>query len=232
MGNIDLTPGRIESAFALIENTISNVIASGATPIALGGDGSISYPMVRAASKHHQDLVLLHFDAHTDTTVPTNDSPHNAGTQFYRAASEKLIDASRSFHIGIRGTTYAQGGLARTTGLGYRVIPMTELLERGQGQVLAEVKETVGDRPVYLCWDMDVFDPSCAPGVCAPSWGGLSAREGIGLARMLAGLNIVFIDVNTVSPNHDVNGITAFLAAALVYEFMVVLCKNCGLHES
>jgi agmatinase len=86
--------------------------------------------------------------------------------------------------------------------------------------------EKLKDRPVYLCFDMDVFDPSCAPGVATPSWGGLSAREGIELLRGLAGLDIIAVDVNTVSPPHDVQNLTAFLAAQIIYESLVLLCQK------
>ena len=79
--------------------------------------------------------------------------------------------------------------------------------------------QRIGQRPVYLCFDMDIFDPSCAPGVCTPEWGGLSPKEGLGLLRQLAGLNFVAFDVNTVSPPQDVQGATAFLAATVMQEF-------------
>ena len=96
-------------------------------------------------------------------------------------------------------------------------------------QRMAEFRDKVGKRPVYLCFDMDVFDPSCAPGVCTPSWGGLSAREGIDLLRCLTDLNIVAVDVNTVSPPQDVNGMAAHLCAHVIYESLVLLSRQMGL---
>jgi len=93
-------------------------------------------------------------------------------------------------------------------------------------EVLAELRERLKGRPVYLCFDMDVFDPSCAPGVATPSWGGLSAREGIEFLRGLVGLDIIAVDVNTVSPPHDVQNMTAFLAAQVIYESLVLLCQK------
>ena len=88
---------------------------------------------------------------------------------------------------------------------------MRELMRRGIEDVLKELHEALAGRPIYLCWDMDVFDPSCAPGVASPSWGGFSAREGIEFMRGLAGLDIVAFDVNTVSPPHDGDNMTAFV---------------------
>ncbi len=90
--------------------------------------------------------------------------------------------------------------------------------------VIAAVRESIGDRPVYLCWDMDFFDPSCAPGVCDPTWGGVSAREGLGILQSLAGMNIVACDVNTVSPPHDAAGMTALLAATVMLLCLHLVC--------
>ena len=106
---------------------------------------------------------------------------------------------------------------------GYQLIDGDELFGRGLDNVLVQLHERLQGRPVYLCFDMDFFDPSCAPGVCTPAWGGASAREGLALLRGLAGLNFVAFDVNTVSPPHDVGGMTAFLAATVTYEILLLV---------
>jgi agmatinase len=102
--------------------------------------------------------------------------------------------------------------------VGYTILPYEDF-DRDQLAALADIKRRIGQRPVYLCFDMDIFDPSCAPGVCTPEWGGLSPKEGLALLRQLAGLNFVAFDVNTVSPPQDVQGATAFLAATVMQEF-------------
>ena len=144
-------------------------------------------------------------------------------------AEEGLVDPEFSWHVGIRSTTYAQGVVPRALSLGYKVVSLDELIRGGFAQRMAEFRDKVGKRPVYLCFDMDVFDPSCAPGVCTPSWGGLSAREGIDLLRCLGDLNIVAVDVNTVSPPQDVNGMAAHLCAHVIYETLVLLCRQMGM---
>lgn len=227
-GDVRVIPSRMEESFESIEEAVDQLFKAKTVPITMGGDGSVSYPIMRAAGKHYADLAVIHLDSHTDTTPPTADSPHNAGTQFYRAATEKHIDPKATYHIGLRGTTMLPGGFERTEGLGYNLIPLNDLLARGIDNTFQEIKEALQGRPVYICWDMDVFDPSCAPGVAAPSWGGLSAREGLQILRSLTDLNIVAFDVNTVSPNHDQGGMTAFLAAALIYEVQVLLCRQLG----
>ncbi len=192
-GNVKLTPSKIVDAFERTEQAVDRIVAAGAVPVTIGGDGSVTVPVARAV------------------------------------AEEGLVDPEFSWHVGIRSTTYAQGVVPRAMSLGYKIVSLDELVRGGFAQRMAEFRDKVGKRPVYLCFDMDVFDPSCAPGVCTPSWGGLSAREGIDLLRCLTDLNIVAVDVNTVSPPQDVNGMAAHLCAHVIYETLVLLSRQMGL---
>src|SRR3546814_5369037 len=106
--------------------------------------------------------------------------------------------------------------LFRSCILGYEVVTGTELCGRGICETAADIRRRMAGRPVYLCFDMDFFDPSCAPGVCAPTWGGATAREGLTLLEGLSGLDFVAFDVNTVSPPHDIGGMTAYLAGTVI----------------
>lgn len=222
-GNVVLTPGRIDDAFPRIEAAAASVLQAGAIPVGIGGDGSVSLPLMRAAASHHPGLVALHIDSHTDAYPYTPDDRYNAATQFTHAAEEGAVDAASSWHVGVRGFTYCAGVLDHAATLGFRVVTLDDLLRRGFAQALTEFRDVAAGRPVYLCWDMDVFDPSVTPGVATPTWGGLSAREGIDLMRTLAGLNIVAMDFNTVSPPHDVNGMAAHLCAHMIMEAMMLL---------
>ena len=111
---------------------------------------------------------------------------------------------------------------------GYQLIDGEALTSRGITDVLAELHDRLAGRPVYLCFDMDFFDPSCAPGVCTPTFGGASAREGLSLLSGLRGLDIVAVDVNTVSPPHDVGGMTAFLAATVMLYGLALIADQNG----
>jgi agmatinase len=228
-GDVALTSGRPNDAFPRIEIAAGTILDVGAVPIGIGGDGSVSLPLMRAAGRRHKSLVALHIDSHTDAYPYTEDERYTAASQFTHAAEEGAIDASSSWHVGIRGFTYTAGVLPRARGLGFRVVTAEDLLRRGFAQAMTEFRDSVGGRPIYLCWDMDVFDPSVAPGVCTPTWGGLSAREGIELMRTLQGLNIVAMDFNTVSPPQDVNDVTAHLCAHMMMEAMVLLAHQFGL---
>src|SRR5918994_3634244 len=222
-GDVALTPSRIEDAFARIEEAAWRILSADAVPIGFGGDGSISVPLVRAASRKWPELAVLHVDSHTDCHPVNPDFPYDAASQFSHTALEQRISPSASYHVGIRGSTYRPGVMDHTRSLGYNVITMREYMRRGEADVLSELHNGLQGRPVYLSWDMDSFDVSVAPGVCTPTWGGFTAREGLQLLRGLDGLNIVAIDINTVSPPHDVNGLAAHLATQIAFECMLLL---------
>jgi agmatinase len=222
-GDAAVTPGRIEPAFERIEEAAFRIVAAGAVPIGLGGDGSVSLPLIRAAARRWPNLAVLHVDSHTDAYPYETSEPYTAATQFTHAALEQRIAPSASYHVGLRGSTYCAGAYDHTRSLGYNLITMREFMRRGRDDVLEELHERLAHRPLYLSWDMDVFDPAVAPGVCSPTWGGFTAREGIDFLRGLGGMNIVAVDINTVSPPHDVNGMAAFLAAHIGYECLLLL---------
>lgn len=220
IGDADVTAAEVTDAQGVIERTMTRLLEAGVTPLVLGGDGAIALPQMRALHRRYPDLVVLHIDAHTDAYP---DPGYTTATSFSRAAEEGVVDPTRSVHLGIRGSTYRPDVIGATRQLGYHVITTDELFAGGIARTAAGVKEIIGSRPVYACFDMDFYDPSCAPGVCTPTWGGASAREGFQLIRALAGLDIVAVDVNTVSPPHDVGGMTALLAAATLFEFIRLL---------
>jgi agmatinase len=229
-GNIQLTPSRIESSYAAIESAMDNVLGSGARPVSFGGDGAVTLPQMRAAARQYNDLSVVHIDAHTDTFPgdDTQEGRHTTATTFYRAAEESLVEPQSSVHAGIRGPTTVPDGLSHSKFLGYHLIGMDELKSDGTEAVQKKIRSIVKDRPVYLCVDMDFFDPSCAPGVCAPTWGGPDAYSGLKLISGLRGIDIVAADINTVSPPHDVGGMTALLAATVAFEILALVYKLTG----
>ena len=228
LGVVDVTPGQVEEAFDRIAAEVAAILEAGAIPVTIGGDGAVTLPQLREAHRRHPDLVLVHFDAHTDAYDLFEPQRFNNANSFVHAAREGLVDVGRSFHVGIRDTDLAgrSGVIGFAEELGYRVRAMRAVRERGIAEVLAEIREAVGSRPVYLCWDMDVFDPSVAPGVVTPAWGGLSTAEGLELLRGVASLEVVVFDVNTVSPQHDVAGQTGSLAAHVILEFLAAVVER------
>ena len=228
-GNVDVISSVIGESFERIESAVSEIVGAGAVPITMGGDGAVTLPQLRALHAHYPDLVVLHIDAHTDTFPGNGDALHhryNTATTFTRAAEEGVIDTENSIHLGPRGTLTQPNVFEHTRKYGYELIDGCELYSRGFEDIVAHIHDRLNGRQVYLCFDMDFFDPSCAPGVCTPTWGGASAREGLTLLQGLAGLNFVAVDVNTVSPPHDVGGMTAFLAGTVMLECMALVCQN------
>ncbi|WP_342643860.1 arginase family protein [Rhodoligotrophos ferricapiens] len=221
-GNVQVFPSSVRESFAAIEEMVTEIASRGVIPVTMGGDGAVTLPQLRAIHRQHPDLVVLHIDAHTDTFPEDGIDRirYSTATTFTRAAEEGLVQTAHSLHVGTRGPTYRQDAWAHASSLGYRVIPDYLMRKRGMDDVVAEIHDMLAGRPVYLCFDMDIFDPSCAPGVCTPTWGGLTAYEGLSLIRALRGLNFVAYDVNTVSPPHDPGGMTAFLAASCMREFL------------
>jgi agmatinase len=221
-GNVAVQPGRIEPSFTAMTAAIQAIAAAGAIPVSLGGDGAVALPEMRGLQAVYPDLVTVHLDSHTDAYPGDG---HTNGTPFLRAAEEKIIDASASYHIGMRGNASAPSVFTLARDLGYSVIPQRELLHSGIETVFDGVRAKIRQRPVYLCWDMDFFDPSCAPGVCTPTPGGVTAREGLAIIEQCHGLNIVGVSINTVSPPHDPGGVTALLAANVALNFLNLLAR-------
>jgi len=223
LGDALTYPGELERSYEAMEAAMDAALVNHALPITFGGDGSIALPQMRSLNRLYPGLVVLHLDAHTDA-YPLEG--YSNATPFARAFDEGVIDAGHSFHVGTRRAHGIPGIYNYGRQLGYRIIPMDELVDRGIDDVFIDIKKTIEDRPVYLCFDMDFFDPAVAPGVCTPAWGGASAREGIQALKSCAGLNIVGMDINTISPPHDCNGMSAMLAATLAYEFLLMMASG------
>jgi agmatinase len=222
-GDLDLTPGDIEDAHARIEAGAGAILAAGSIPLTLGGDGAVTLPALRATAAAHPGLVVLHVDAHTDAYDGFTPLPYNNANPFAHAATEGLVDAHASFQVGIRSTDDPHD---RAAELGYALISADEIAERGARAVAGQLHDALRGRPLYVCWDLDSFDPSVAPGVVTPAWGGLTVREGLTLARALTGLEIVALDVNALSPPHDIGGQTGALAAHVCVELLLAIARG------
>ena len=225
-GNVKLALDDLAAAFDAIERAMGELLDGGCAPLTLGGDGAVSLPQMRSLCKHHGEVAVLHFDAHTDAwKLKSNDHYDNA-TQFTHAVNEGLIDVPNSIHVGIRGPVNAERAIAYARGLGYEIIPYTVLREWGEQRLLEHLHERLAGRKVYLCFDMDFFDPSIAPGVATPTPGGAVAAEGLALLAGLKGLDVIAADINTVTPMHDPGGVTASLAASVATQCLSLLAAR------
>ncbi|HKM72927.1 MAG TPA: arginase family protein [Stellaceae bacterium] len=230
-GNVRVRSSFVAEAFENIEAAVWEIAGFGVVPVTMGGDGAVTLPQLRALHRRHSDLVVLHIDAHTDTYPDDGESKFTSGTTFTRAAEEGVVDARNSIHLGARGPVALPGLFEYARNWGYELIPGVELDSLGIPAAVAHIRRRLAGRPIYLCFDMDVFDPSVAPGVATPTWGGLGAKEGLALLDGLAGLDFVAFDVNTVSPPHDIAGMTAFLAGTVILKCLQLACVRLELER-
>ncbi|HOU40403.1 MAG TPA: agmatinase [Promineifilum sp.] len=227
-GDVAIEMASIDKTMANITAEVGAVLAQGPMVVALGGDHSISLPLLRAQAAaarnggHAGPLALVHFDAHTD--VEPGDYEH--GTVFRHAVEEGLIDPAATIQVGIRGSLYFPDDLHVARQLGIRVLTIDECFEMGIPAVVAAIRETVGARRTYVTLDIDAADPAFAPGTGTPEPGGFSSYQMLQLMRGLKGLNLVGMDLVEVSPPYDHADITALLAANLVFEYLCLIALN------
>ncbi len=213
----------LEDAHADIERAFRGWKAAGIRVVGVGGDHSMSLPILRALADNGQPLALVHIDAHCDTGDANMGSRFHHGAPFSRAVEEGLIDPKRTVQVGIRGTTASHDYWQFSYDSGMRVMLIEEVYELGIKATIAEMRRVAGDGPCYLTFDIDSIDPAFAPGTGTPEVGGLTSLEALMLVRGLCGLNIAGADLVEVSPPFDQTGNTAHLAANLLFEILCVM---------
>lgn len=222
-GDLPVVPGYIEEGYKRIEESLLPVLEAGIIPILLGGDHAVTLPELRAISKIHGPISLLHFDSHSDTVDEYFGKPYNHGTPFRRAVEENLILVDNSIQIGLRGSIYSQDHLEIPKSLGFDVVTAEKIREIGLNSLIERIKKRVGESKVFLTFDIDFVDPAYAPGTGTPEVGGFTSGETLKLIRGLKDLNYIGFDVVEVLPAFDPSEITALLAANIVYEFISIL---------
>ena len=192
-------------------------------PLSIGGDHTITYPIVRALAEVHGPLGMVHVDAHADVNVAMFGERITHGSWLRHAIEDGFVDPARTVQIGLRGTGYAADDFDWIVGRGARVVPAEECWHRSLVPLMAEVRERLGDGPTYLSFDIDGLDPSFAPGTGTPEIAGLTAPQGVEIVRGCHGLSLIGGDLVEVAPQYDVSGNTALLGANLLYEMLCAL---------
>jgi len=223
VGDVDAPPVSIEKCYEAVEARIAAILAAGARPIVIGGDHSISLPVLRALAKKHGPLALVQIDAHIDTWDEYFGEKYFHGTPFRRAIEEGIIDGRRFIQVGIRGPMYGEEDFEFHRRHGITMIDIDQVRDRGMPWVVGEIRR-VATGSAYMTFDIDGIDPAFAPGTGTPEVGGLTSHEAQRLVRGLAGLSLVAGDIVEVSPLYDGPGqITSVLAANLMFEFLCAL---------
>ncbi len=217
-GNVVFPPFDRDAGRAAIDDAVANVVAHGAVPFLVGGDHTIALPALRAASRAHGPLTVIHVDAHLDTSGPEawGDAWHH-GTPIRHALDEGLVADGQLWQLAVRGPWGSAADGAPGDRHGARRVD-ADALAAAITDVAREIRTDARDRPVWITFDVDAVDPAFAPGTGTPVPGGLTSREALALVRALAGIRLVGMDVVEVCPPLDHADVTSHLAAHLVYE--------------
>lgn len=224
----DRTIKDIEAFFRLID-------AAGARPVSIGGDHSITLPILRAVAGKEarvgRKVALVQLDAHLDTyeNFPWFGVTDSAAHWASKAVLEGLVDPAHSVQLGRRGNVSAWAAANISDELGYRVIWKEEFDELGIDATHREIRQRVGDLPVYISFDLDVLDPTVAPGVSNIEIGeeGMTINEALRTLQLLRGLEIIGADVVCMMPTKDhPNNITALNATAIMFEEICLIADN------
>ncbi|WMS87544.1 agmatinase [Pleionea litopenaei] len=214
VGDFIFAPGDAEAFTQSLAEFAYSIIQGGKTLLSFGGDHFITLPLLRAHHKKHGELAMIHFDAHTDTYSAGSRFDH--GTMFYHAPKEGLISAQHSIQIGIR-TDYTKQDHPFT------VISGVDANNWSTETIIDTIRQRIGDRPVYVTFDIDCLDPAFAPGTGTPVCGGISSHKALEIIRGLQGINLIGMDIVEVAPSYDNSEVTSLAAATLGLELLHVL---------
>jgi agmatinase len=218
IGDFTIALGDLLASLALIEEQARKFEHL----VALGGDHSVTLPLLRALAKRRGPPALVHFDAHVDTWPDSFGQPYGHGSVFYHAIEEGLVDPRRMVQIGIRSPVPREVH-DWTAARGVTTITAHDVHQAGPAAVAGRVGEIVGDAPVYLSIDIDVLDPAFAPGTGTPEIGGLASWQAQAILRRLQALRFVGMDLVEVAPAYDVAEITALAGATMAWEYICLL---------
>jgi agmatinase len=203
-----------------IEAWVGTMLDQGVRPLSVGGDHSITYPILKAVGRE-RPVGLVHIDAHSDTGGPFDGLRENHGAPFRNAVLAGVLDPTRTVQIGLRGSSEYLYEFATDSGM--TCIHAEEVAAIGVSAVVARAREVVGDGPVYLSFDIDALDPAFAPGTGTPEIGGLTTREAQAILRGLKGIDLVGGDLVEVAPAYDATTNTAHAGAQMLFEILSLM---------
>jgi arginase family enzyme len=213
-GDAALAGASVPQLHARIGATAGAILAAGAIPIMCGGDHSIPIPAVRALARQTKARIgYLHIDSHLDTAESLAGFKDTMASPISRVVEVPGVKPENVVVYGARGLGNPPALVRRARKLGVRVIPMSEIAERGVDETIKDALDTIWSNTdiVYVSLDNDALDPSCAPGTTAPEPGGLTARELLRIAMAVGRRGVAMLDIAELSPNFDPGAITARL---------------------
>jgi guanidinobutyrase len=222
LGDIAINTFNLQKSVVIIEQAYDEILAAKCKPLTLGGDHTISLPILRALHKKHGPVGIVHIDAHADINDHMFGERIAHGTPFRRAIEEGLIEPTRMVQIGLRASGYEADDFDWPRSQGVREVQAEECWYKSLAPLMGEVREQLGAGPVYLTFDIDGLDPAYAPGTGTPEIGGLTVHQGLEIVRGCHGLDLVGGDLVEVAPAYDTSGNTSLVAANLLFEMLCV----------
>lgn len=223
IGDVPVNTFDLKKSVNIITEHYRDILGHGTVPLTLGGDHTLTWPILRAMKEQHGPVALVHVDAHADINDHMFGEKVAHGCPFRRAWEDESLQNERVFQIGLRGTGYAADDFDWGRSKGWTVVQAEECWYKSLTPLMDEVRRKIGDNPVYLSFDIDSLDPSFAPGTGTVEPGGLTIWQAYEIIRGCAGLNIVGCDLVEVSPPYDPSGNTALIAANLLYEMLCIV---------
>ena len=223
IGDVAINTFDLKKSVDIITAHYDEVLSHNAIPLTLGGDHTLTWPILRAMAKKHGPVALIHVDAHADINDEMFGEKIAHGTPFRRAFEDGCLQNDKVFQIGLRGTGYSPNDFNWGRKNGWTVIQAEDCWYKSLAPLMAQIRDKIGDTPVYLTYDIDSLDPAFAPGTGTQEIGGLTIWQGLEIIRGCAGLNLIGCDLVEVSPPYDMAGTTALVAANLLYEMLCVL---------
>ncbi|MEO1798060.1 MAG: agmatinase [Pseudomonadota bacterium] len=223
LGDIAINTFSLSDTIRIISDYYDDLLTHDVIPFALGGDHTLTLPVLRAIARKHGPVALVHVDAHADVNDEMFGERETHGTVFRRAYEEGLIVPEKVFQVGLRGTGYTAEDFSEPQGWGFQMTLAPEIWGKSLAPLAAEIKDQIGDHPTYFTYDIDSLDPAFAPGTGTPEIGGLTTWQAMEFIRGLRGLNIVGCDLVEVSPPYDPSGNTALVGANLAFEMLSIL---------
>ncbi len=224
IGDTPVHPVLFDESIKIITECFCRISEKGIRPLALGGDHTISLPILRGLARN-EAVGMIHFDAHSDTGDQVRGSKINHGTPFRRAVEEGLLDPKRVVQIGLRSQIASQDEYDWARSVGMTLITMDDYESMGRAAVIEEARRVVGDGKTYLSFDIDGLDAIYCPGTGVPEPGGFSMRDALVMLGGFRGINMIGADICEVAPYLDSAGITSLHAAHLGFELICLLAE-------
>ncbi|MFW2589437.1 agmatinase [Sagittula sp. SSi028] len=228
IGDVPINTFDLKKSVDIITDTYRAILSHGCIPLTLGGDHTLTWPILRAMAETHGPVALIHVDAHSDTNDQMFGESVAHGCPFRRAHEDGLLLNDKVFQIGLRGSGYSPDDFDWGRDQGWTVIPAEDCWHKSLAPLMDQIRSQVGDAPVYLSYDIDSLDPAFAPGTGTVEVGGLTTIQGLEIIRGCAGLNLVGGDLVEVSPPYDTSGNTAVIAANYLFEMLCALPGSAG----